>query len=123
MGDSQGEIRVTRPSFKQVHDISPEMTGVNLKLKVAGPVLERSPEVLMGDDTGSVVVLVHNPTLRARLREGSSVVVRNAYVEMKSDAFIRITTNEWGKIDLAEEELPFSVKRGNNISEVEYTIE
>ena len=121
--DYQEEIRVSKPIFKQVSDICPEMTGVNIRLKVVGAVLDRSPEVLMGDDTGSVVVIVHNPSFRARLHEGSSVIVRNAYVEMKSDAFIRITTNEWGKIEVAEEDLPFTVKRGNNISEVEYTIE
>ena len=114
------EIHVSKPSFKQVSDISPEMTGINIKLKV---VSQNNNEVLMGDDTGSVTVLVYNEELFRRFHEGSSVILRNAYVTMKNDAFIRITTNEWGKISISDEEFSFNVKKGNNISEVEYTIE
>lgn len=120
--ESYGPVQVSKPVFKQVFDISPEMTGVNIKLKVVSSTSERK-EFLMGDDTGSVIVVVNNENVLQRLREGSSVILRNGFVEMKSDAFIRITTNEWGKISVSDEDFTFTVKKGNNISEVEYTIE
>lgn len=112
---------VRKPSFKKVEDIEPEMTGVNVKLLVVGTA--NRGEFIMGDDTGTVVVIVNNPELSARLAEGTSVVVRNGYVQMKEDSFIRLVTNEWGKVQVSDERWDFAVKKNNNISEIEYTVE
>lgn len=123
---SQGypeDIQPRKPAFKCVEDICPEMTGLNLKLKVASTRTESSNEFLMGDHTGNVIVKLNNASLIPRLQEGTSVYIRNGFVEMKNDAFIRLTVNDWGKIDLADENFDFIVKKGTNISEVEYTIE
>lgn len=122
-GNFVQEFEVRKPSFKTVEEISPEMTGVNIKLKVITPGSSSNHEVLMGDSTGSVIVVVHQDSILQSLRENTSVFVRNAFVEMKNDAFIRLKINEWGKIEVAEENFDFIVKKGNNISEVEYTIE
>jgi len=97
------------------------MTGVNVKLLVVGTA--NRGEFIMGDDTGTVVVIVNNPELSARLAEGTSVVVRNGYVQMKGDSFIRLVTNEWGKVQVSDERWDFAVKKNNNISEIEYTVE
>jgi replication factor A1 len=117
--EDTGALR--KPQFKKVEDIEPEMQGVNLKLKVAGP--NNRGEVLMGDDSGTVVVIVNDSSLHARISEGTDVYVRNGFVEMKDDAFIRLAVNEWGKIQLADERFDFVVKRNNNISDIEYTVE
>lgn len=116
------DIQVRKPEYKHVEDICPELTGVNIRLKVSGNPGSAN-EVLMGDQTGNLVVEVENLELRSRLREGASVYVRNGYVKMKNDAFIRLSVNEWGKFEVSEEPFDFVVKKGNNISEVEYTIE
>jgi hypothetical protein len=112
-----------KPSFSKVSQIIPEMTGINLKLKVTKIDNAAPSEVLMGDDTGSVLVIVNKQAVFNRLQEGSSVFIRNGFVEMKQDTYIQITTNEWGKIEISEETFEFEVKKGNNISEVEYAIE
>ena len=111
-----------KPTFKKVSDISPEMTGVNIKLKVVSRP-QNSNEVLMGDDTGNVVVVVKKESLLQSLVEGAFVIVRNGFVHMKDDTFIQLTTNEWGKVEVSPEPFDFSVSKGNNISEVEYAIE
>ena len=110
-----------KPEFKKVGDIEPEMTGINLKLKVAGPNVRG--EVLMGDETGAVIVIVNDASVHSKLTEGTDVLVRNGFVEMKDDAFIRLVTNQWGKVQVAEERLEFVVKKSNNISDIEYTVE
>lgn len=122
-GDFSNSVEVHKPIFKTVEEICPEMTGINIKLKVISLGSNNDREVLMGDNTGRVIVVVYDNSLRQQLRVDTSVYVRNGYVEMKNDAFIRLKTNEWGKIDIAEDNLDFIVKKGNNISEVEYTIE
>ncbi|OMJ76362.1 hypothetical protein SteCoe_24304 [Stentor coeruleus] len=122
-GDFSHSVEVRKPAFKTVEEISPEMIGINIKLKVIFLGSNNNREVLMGDNTGSVIVLVYDNSLLQQLRENTSVYVRNGFVEMKNDAFIRLKTNEWGKIEIAEDNFDFIVKKGNNISEVEYTIE
>ena len=117
------EIQVVKPTFKQVSDICPEMIGINIKLKVVSLRSDSPNEVYMGDETGTVIVIVAKEEILRRLHEGSSIIVRNGYVQMKQDAFIRLVINEWGKISISDEEFSFTPKKGNNISEVEYTIE
>lgn len=118
---SEHSAPVRKPAFKKVEDIEPEMTGINVKLSVVGTV--NRGEFLMGDDTGTVVVIVNNAEVSGRLVEGTSVVVRNGFVEMKEDSFIRLVTNEWGKVQVSDERWDFVVKKNNNISEIEYTVE
>ena len=117
--DESASLR--KPQFKKIADIEPEMTGINLKLKVAGP--NNRGEVLMGDETGTVIVIVNDASIHNKFTEGTDVFVRNGFVEMKHDAFIRLVTNEWGKVQIAEERFDFVVKKSNNISDVEYTVE
>ncbi|OMJ82654.1 hypothetical protein SteCoe_16576 [Stentor coeruleus] len=122
-GDFSHSVEVRKPIFKTVEEICPEMGGINIKLKVITLGSNNNREVLMGDNTGSVIVFVNDNSLLQQLRDDTSVYVRNGFVEMKNDAFIRLKTNEWGKIEVAQENFDFIVKKGNNISEVEYTIE
>jgi hypothetical protein len=117
-----GPQPLKKPSFRLVEEVCPEMTGINIRLKVQSQKAEK--EFLMGDNTGSVIVVVNNDAAPfGNMREGASVIIRNAFVVMKSDAFINLTVNEWGKVELAAEAFDFTVKKGNNISDVEYTIE
>ena len=121
-GDSS-QIRQSKPNFTAVRDIGPEDRGLNVKLKMVSTINERKKEVLMGDNTGCVIVIVNSDSVYARLSEGVPVIVRNGFVEMKEDTYIRMVTNEWGKIEISNEDFNFNVKKENNISEVEYTLE
>lgn len=119
--DSGQPAQVRKPVFKKVEDIEPEMTGINAKLLVVSS--GNRGEFIMGDDSGTVVVIVNDVGLSSKLTEGTSVIVRNGFVEMKEDSFIRLATNEWGKVQISDERWDFVVKKNNNISEIEYTVE
>lgn len=110
---TSADIVKTEPVFAQTKDLEPEARGLNLRLVVVGePRLikhlrygdgreEKEWSVEAGDTTGTVNVRVASHPVGEGLRDGVSIVVRNAFVEMVDRKHMRLATDTFGKIELA----------------------
>lgn len=108
-----GEIVKTDPVFVETKDLEPEARGLNLRLVVVSePRLikhlrygdgreEKEWSVEAGDPTGTINVRVSNPQVAQTLRNGVSLIVRNAFVEMVDRKHMELATDDFGKIELA----------------------
>lgn len=107
------DIVKTEPVFVETKDLEPEAQGLNLRLVAVGePQLikhlrygdgreEKEWSVEAGDPTGTINVRVANQQVGAALRNGVSLIVRNAFVEMTDRKHMRLATDLFGKIELA----------------------
>lgn len=107
------DIVKTEPVFVETKDLEPEARGLNLRLVVVGePRLikhlrygngreEKEWSVEAGDPTGTVNVRVATQPVGEALRDGVSIIVRNAFVEMVDRKHMRLATDLFGKIELA----------------------
>merc|ERR1711920_902857 len=76
-----------KPKFSKVNKLNPLSKGMNLYLKVvkAPEGIEGSAdvkEVLVGDDTGVVMLSIREASHVAACAEGSLIKVQNSYVKM-----------------------------------------
>jgi len=107
------EIVKTEPVFVETKDLEPEARGLNLRLVVVGePQLikhlrygngreEKEWSVEAGDPTGTAIVRVATQQVGEGLRDGVSLILRNAFVEMVDRKHMRLATDLFGKIELA----------------------
>jgi len=110
-----------------VKDIKPNERGIDLTVKVVevSPVKEvtskkdgrthRLEEVLVGDETGSVILTLWNDDV-GKLEEGDVIRIENAYTTVIRGS-IRLNVGRYGKIERVDEEVEANTE--NNISERE----
>eukprot|EP00914_Ancora_sagittata_P001965 GHVO01004503.1.p1 GENE.GHVO01004503.1~~GHVO01004503.1.p1 ORF type:complete len:200 (+),score=22.23 GHVO01004503.1:68-667(+) len=125
-------VPLAKPEFLKVKMIEPGTRGLNLLAKVLAPPerkLERARpdgstfsvgEAVIGDETGTVRMTLRNQQLDL-LKDGASIVVRNAQVQM-FESHVRIEVDRWGKISEAETEHAFEVNEGHDVSAIEYEL-
>jgi nucleoside diphosphate kinase len=124
------EIDAWRPlrkaKFHKVGKTNPDSKGVNLLVKcvsapenVEGP--EGIKEVLVGDETGTIVLSLRDDTQAAMCKVGALLRVQNASVKMVK-GMIRLVIDKWvafRPVDKVEFE---TVDEKNNVSKVEYEL-
>lgn len=110
---TSADIIKTEPVFVETKDLEPEARGLNLRLVVVGePRLikhlrygngreEKEWCVEAGDPTGTINVRVANQQVGEALRNGASIIVRNAFVEMVDRKHMQLANDQFGKIELA----------------------
>jgi replication factor A1 len=120
-----------KPVFSKVENLKPgQSERLNLRAKVekSTVVLDKTrvdgnkirvAEVILGDETASIILTARNEQIDL-LKPGSVVEVRNVKVEMFNDAFMRVVVDKWGKIISSSEPANFNVNLDNNLSSVEY---
>ena len=109
----------------------PESRGFNVKCKAIDlPKLvkhlryhngreEKGWEVLVGDETGCILLSIGNQEVADKIRAGTSITMRNSLVFMHENKFMRLAVNRWGKLDL-EDTHNFQPTMANNRSADEY---
>ena len=124
-------VQVSKPLFYKVKDLCPEMTGINVSCEVveeARNVHSRTFadgkqiniwEILIGDETGSIVLGTIDPGIAKRARVGCAAIVRNGFIKMKDNKFMRLNVDKFGKIEVTSGGR-IRVDATNNLSEVEY---
>lgn len=117
-----------KAKFAKVKSIRPDTKGTNLKVKV----LEEPKkvelkgkefyEVLVGDETGTVVLSLRD-FQKEIATDGSTIAVRNAGVKMVA-GHIRLTVDKWGKVEATDEAMDGEVEKADekNISFTEYEL-
>ncbi|KAH9320889.1 hypothetical protein KI387_015528 [Taxus chinensis] len=118
--------------FIKIDQLSPGTSGHNLVLKVISVKLvlqkgrpdaqvrqTRIAECVVGDDTGVIVFTARNDQVDL-MKEGSTVVFRNAKIDMFRGS-MRLAVDKWGRIEVTEP-AEFDVKEDNNLSLVEYEL-
>eukprot|EP00029_Vermamoeba_vermiformis_P005185 TRINITY_DN1731_c0_g1_i1.p2 TRINITY_DN1731_c0_g1~~TRINITY_DN1731_c0_g1_i1.p2 ORF type:complete len:141 (-),score=42.68 TRINITY_DN1731_c0_g1_i1:206-607(-) len=120
-----------KPVFSKVENLKPgqsDRLNVLAKVEKSTVVLDKTrvdgnkirvAEVIIGDETASIILTARNEQIDL-LKPGSLVEVRNVKVEMFNDAFMRIVVDKWGKIIPSSEPANFNVNLDNNLSSVEY---
>jgi replication factor A1 len=113
-----------QPQIK-ISDLKPESRNVNLigKCIELGEVREvandnKVMEVILGDETGSVILSVWNEDIE-KMKKGESYQIINGYVTTYQNR-IRLNTGKFGKFEISEEKVT-KVDITSNISESEYT--
>ncbi|NVM04644.1 MAG: DUF2240 family protein [Candidatus Helarchaeota archaeon] len=112
-----------QPQIK-ITDLTPESRNVNLigKCIELGEVREvandnKVMEVILGDETGSVILSVWNEDIQ-KMKKGESYQIINGYVTTYQNR-IRLNTGKFGKFEVSEEKVT-KVDMKSNISESEY---
>jgi len=122
-----------KPKFGPVGDITPGSDQHNLRVKVAENTLVvdrkrsdgvhvRYSEAIVGDQTASIVLTLHNEQID-QVRAGDTIEIRNAHVEMFANQYMRLVVDKWGKIKklTPSKETVFDVNP-RNLSAVEYEL-
>jgi len=113
-----------KPNFTQLNELEPEMRSINVKCKAATPPKRVSDywEVLVGDSTACILLNISKQDLAESIKPESSIVVRNGFVLMKDEKFMRLAVNMWGKIEVSAEAFEFAPNTSENLSAVEYEL-
>merc|ERR1712154_162984 len=136
MADAKEEepIKLTKPTFIKIPECSPASVGINFHCKVSkittvinrlnldGTRL-RISEALIGDETGLVLLSLRNDQIDL-VKEGMSLIMRNAKVDMVNQGHMRVAVDRWGIIEASKDDHKFEVdfKDGKNLSDVEYEL-
>ena len=118
----------------KIIDLCPGKTGINMVVKVLdtlviaqrkfsnGTVINVA-EVLLADDTASVVLSARNEQIEI-LKGCNYVKIENGKVEMFEN-YMRLTVDKWGNISEALEEFTYLPEgsREINVSNIEYKLE
>jgi replication factor A1 len=124
-----------RATYVKVADLDPNERGANVVADVINVEVVcankrpdgtsvRVAEVLIGDETGCVVLTARNDQIE-KLRKCRTVVLRNTKVDM-FQSFMRLSVDKWGKISAHPDGIastppaPAFVNREHNLSQVEY---
>jgi hypothetical protein len=62
---------------------------------------EKGWEVLVGDQSGSILLTLTEESIISQIRSGTSITLRNALIYMHENKYMRVAINKWGKIDLS----------------------
>ena len=84
--------------------------------------VNRSAECLVGDDFGSAILIAKDDQLDI-VKEGAYITIRNAHANVVKE-HMRIEVDRWAKVETTAAGVakPSSVKKGNNLSEIEYEL-
>nr|XP_043624655.1 uncharacterized protein At4g28440-like [Erigeron canadensis] len=118
-----------QPTFTKISQLRPGAENLNLTVKVVSskPITTRSrngtqgrnmriSECLVGDETGVVVFTARNDQVDA-MKEGSTVILRNAKIDMYKGS-MRLA---WARVEVTDS-ADFSVKEENNLSLIEFEL-
>lgn len=120
-----------QPVFQKVNDLEPEARSINVKVKavsdpqIISPVSAKSKklwEVITGDETGVIKLELPDDSFAKTVKTGSTIIVRNGFVDMRDGKFMILATNQWGKLEVSESDLGVTINKTNNVSEVEYEL-
>ncbi|XP_071706598.1 uncharacterized protein At4g28440-like [Rutidosis leptorrhynchoides] len=119
-------------AFIKVNQLRPGAFGLNLTVKVVNSKMiqtrgrnntqgrnMRLAELLVGDETGVVVFTARNDQVDT-MKEGSTVTLRNAKIDMYKGS-MRLAVDKWGRVEVAES-ADFSVKEDCNLSLIEFEL-
>ncbi|OWM76060.1 uncharacterized protein At4g28440-like [Punica granatum] len=122
MAESSKELK--KPLVKKVCELRPLDSGLTLTVKVVDTKMvapkgrqARTAESLVGDETGIIVFVARNDQVDM-MKEGSTVILRNAKIEMYRGS-MRLAVDRWGRIE-ATEPASFTVKEDCNLSLIEF---
>jgi len=95
-----------KPKFGKVGKINPEQKGVNVEVKCvkAAAAVEGSDdikEVLVGDETGTILLSVRSAAQAALCTAGALLRVQNAHVRMVGGT-IRLTVDKWAMLKVVD---------------------
>lgn len=111
---------VAKATFCRVADITPDSKSLNLMVKVVS--VAEGGDAVLGDASGAVVLSRRGDGAHdAVLREGASLVVRNASTKVVR-GFIRLVVDRWGRLDASPEPFGFTPKTDNDVSSTEYEL-
>ncbi|XP_061999338.1 uncharacterized protein LOC133716678 [Rosa rugosa] len=77
-------------------------------------------ECLVSDDTGTIVFIARNDQVDI-MKPGTTVILRNAKIDMFIKGTMRLVVDKWGRVEVTEP-ASFEVKEVNNLSLVEYEL-
>lgn len=123
---AQSEVKKKKPVFSNVDSVVPDSKNFNLQVKVVS-IAEQSkgdaPSCLciVGDESGVVKFSAAGATEVNAVKEGVSLILRNANVEMIK-GHIHLQVGKWGKVEVSPEDFTFSPNVKNDISDVEYEL-
>jgi len=117
--------------FTQIEHLRPDTHGHNVTVKVVSQkiVVEKArldgtkirvAECVTGDATGTLILTARNQQIDV-CTPGSTIVVRNAKIEMFK-GFMRLAVDKWGSIKAAPEPATFEVNMKNDVSAVEWEL-
>ncbi|KAK4773843.1 hypothetical protein SAY87_028862 [Trapa incisa] len=118
------KTELKKPLIKKISELRPLDSGFTLTVKVVDTKMvapkgrqARTAESLVGDETGIIVFVARNDQVDA-MKEGSTLILRNAKVEMFRGS-MRLTVDRWGRIEVTEP-ANFTVKEDSNLSLIEF---
>merc|ERR1712190_260993 len=111
-----------KPKWRNIKTMKPDSKNVNLKLKcVSCEKMASSWEVVAGDDSGIVKLLLRNSEQAELCKSGAGLRVQNARVVMV-DGFIRLLIDKWAVLKADSESASMEVNSKNDVSAVEYEL-
>lgn len=120
--------KLRKPKYGKVSSITPDSSGLNLKVKVVGDCdkVESKAgtffEVLCGDSSGCVVLSLRE-NQKDLAKKDAVLEVRNAAAKMVK-GHVRLAVDKWGKISNSDEGMEEAVEMssGKNVSATEYEL-
>ncbi|XP_010460150.1 PREDICTED: uncharacterized protein At4g28440-like [Camelina sativa] len=133
MADTTTKAGLKKPVFTKVDQLRPGTSGHNVTVKIVstkmvlqkgradGPQARqlRISECILGDETGVVVFTARNDQVDL-MKEGSTVTLRNAKIDMYKGS-MRLAVDKWGRVEVTEP-ASFKVKEDTNMSLIEYEL-
>jgi len=116
-------VRQAASKFGKVSDLAPDSRSVYLLGKVVslGANEQTSTEVVIGDATGLVTLVLTSDEVKAIGNVGDIVEIRNAAVKM-AKGFIRVFVGKWGKIAKHEGDAEVVPNKAKDMSATEYEL-
>ncbi|KAK4779975.1 hypothetical protein SAY87_016081 [Trapa incisa] len=115
---------LSKSLVKKISDLRPLDSGITITVKVVDAKMValkgrqvRISECLVGDETGLIVYVARNDQVDL-MKEGSTVILRNAKIEMYRGS-MRLAVDRWGRVE-ATEPAGFKVKEDSNLSLIEF---
>lgn len=115
-----------KPKFGKVSSIKPNSKGLNLKVKLLEDPKEADEgkgtffEALAGDASASVVVSIRGDK-KDSFTAGKTITIQNGRVIMVK-GHVRVTVDQWGKIEECSDALEEEVNKEKNVSSTEYEL-
>jgi len=131
--EAESGVKLTRPVFQKVGELSPASVGFNLIVKVGKikPIMNRLnldgtslriSEAIIGDGTACIILSLRNDQI-AMVDEDNVLILRNAKIDMVNNGYMRVAIDRWGLIEKAQDDqMADDIKFENNLSEVEYEL-
>ena len=129
--DIKEPIVLRAPKFITMKELTPgtrvtmhllvESVNITRERKRYEGTVNRSADCLVGDAHGCAVLVAKDDQLNI-IKEGAHITIRNGHANVVKE-HMRIEIDRWAKVEVCKEkELPSTVFRGNNLSEIEYEL-